>query len=264
MPFTHEPTRALRASNVPDPGDRRLWVALAASMLLHALAMLAMSGRALPDVPVSPAPLIARLAPPPAPEAPAAPAKREEAPPPVIKNTIESPRAEVLDDPIKPQPKKRISDKPEPRPPAPKPPPVVAKPQPPEPAPVRPPVTETPAPPLAARDEAPTRALDLSVPQDVRARGAERLSQQELTETMTRLSEAMLYPSEALRRGLEGEVVILVELGAGGRIIDAGIASGSGHAVLDEAALRAVLRLGTLGPSTANRTILLPVRFRIL
>ena len=95
-------------------------------------------------------------------------------------------------------------------------------------------------------------------------RGAERLSTQELNETLTRLSETMLYPSEALRRGLEGEVVILVELGAGGRIVDAAVASGSGHAMLDDAAVRAVRKLGSLGPSTANRTILLPVRFRIL
>jgi protein TonB len=59
-------------------------------------------------------------------------------------------------------------------------------------------------------------------------------------------------------------VVILVELGEGGRILGAEIASGSGHAMLDDAAVRAVRRLGTLGPSTAHRTILLPVRFRIL
>jgi protein TonB len=263
VPFTHHPARALRAHNAIDPGDTRLWTAIALSVLLHALAVLAMSGHALPDAPVASAPLIARLVPPPPPP-PAAPAKREDAPPPVIKNSIETPNAQVLDDPIKPQPRKRITEKPQPQPPAPKPPPVAAKPPPAEPAPVRPPVTETPAPPLAAREEPPRRSLDLSVPQDVRARGAERLSQQELSETMTRLSETMLYPSEALKRGLEGEVVILVELGAGGRIIDAGVASGSGHAVLDEAAVRAVIRLGTLGPSTANRTILLPVRFRIL
>jgi periplasmic protein TonB len=256
--FPHEAAHALRAHNVPDPGDRRLWAALAVSVLLHALLVLAMSGHSLPEVPVPPPPLIARLTSPPPPEAPAS--RRDEAPPPLIKNTIEPPRPEVLDDPIKPQPKKRITEKPEPQPPAPRPPVAAAKA--PEPAPVRPPVVDTPAPPATAREE--RKPLDLSVPQDTRARGAERLSQQELAETMTRLSETMLYPSEALKRGLEGEVVIIVELGAGGRIIDAGIASGSGHAVLDEAAVRAVLKLGTLGNSSANRTILLPVRFRIL
>jgi protein TonB len=256
--FPHEAAHALRAHNAPEAGDRRLWVALAASVLLHALLVFAMSGHSLPEVPVAPPPLVARLMSPPPPEKPAP--KREEGPPPVIKNTIEAPKAEVLDDPIKPQPKKRITEKPEPQPPAPKPPAAAAKP--PEPAPLRPPVAESPAPPAAPREE--RRPLDLAVPQDPRTRGAERLSQQELAETMTRLSETMLYPSEALRRGLEGEVVIIVELGAGGRIIDASIASGSGHAVLDEAAVRAVLKLGTLGNSSANRTILLPVRFRIL
>lgn len=261
MSFSHESAHALRAHNAPEAGDRRLWAALVASMLLHGLLVVAMSGQPLPEAPVAPPPLIARLTtPPPPPEAPAA--RREEAPPPVIKNTLEPPGAEVLADPIKPQPKRRVTEKPEP-PPAPKPPVAAAKPPtPPEPAPVRPPVAETPAPPVAPREE--RKPLDLSLPQDVRTRGAERLSQQELAETMSRLSETMLYPSEALRRGLEGEVVIIVELGAGGRIIDAGVASGSGHAVLDEAAVRAVLKLGTLGNSSANRTILLPVRFRIL
>ena len=263
MSFSHDSAQALRTHNATDPGDRRLWTALAVSMLLHALLVFGMSGRALPDAPVASPPLIARLVPAPAPDPPE-PAKREEAPPPVIKNTLDPPKPEVLDEPIKPQPKKRVTEKSEAQPPVPKPPVRAAKPvPPPESAPERPPVADAPVPPpVAAREE--RRPLDLSVPQDVRSRSAERLSQQELAETMTRLSETMLYPSEALRRGLEGEVVIIVELGAGGRIIDAGVASGSGHAMLDEAAVRAVLKLGTLGNSSANRTILLPVRFRIL
>jgi len=38
----------------------------------------------------------------------------------------------------------------------------------------------------------------------------------------------------------------------------------AGYQILDDAAVRAVLKLGTLGPSSANKSILLPVRFRIL
>jgi protein TonB len=85
-----------------------------------------------------------------------------------------------------------------------------------------------------------------------------------LRETLGRLSEELLYPADALRRGLEGEVVILVELGEDGRILEASIASGSGHPTLDDAAVRAVKRLGTLGPASAHKSILLPVRFRII
>jgi protein TonB len=86
----------------------------------------------------------------------------------------------------------------------------------------------------------------------------------QLGETLERLSEVLLYPPEALRRGLEGEVVLLVELGEGGRIVGASVASTSGHPLLDEAALKAVGRLDALNPASAGKAILLPVRFKIL
>ncbi len=47
-----------------------------------------------------------------------------------------------------------------------------------------------------------------------------------------------LYPPEAIRQGLQG--------------------------VLDQAALRAVRQVGSLSPTLAGRSILLPVRFRLL
>jgi protein TonB len=129
----------------------------------------------------------------------------------------------------------------------------------PKPKPAAPP---EPAPPeQTARAEPLGRGLDLRIPEQ---RRAERLSPEELRQTLGRLSEELLYPADALRRGLEGEVTILVELGEGGRILDASIASGSGHQSLDDAAVRAVKRLGSLGPASAHKTILLPVRFRIL
>jgi periplasmic protein TonB len=93
---------------------------------------------------------------------------------------------------------------------------------------------------------------------------AERLPEKQLSEALGRLSETLFYPPEALAKGLEGEVVLLLELGEGGRIAAASVASGSGHAVLDEAALRAARRLGALNPALAGKAILLPVRFRIL
>jgi protein TonB len=269
------------------PGDgratRRLLLAVAASIVLHLLLALALRTPRGIEAPVPPPPLVARLAPAPKPAVPA--------PPPVLKDTLQPPKPELLEDYIKPRERRVITDQPQaqpktpaPIPPKPAPPPrsteAPAAPKPPAPVAQKPPAPEPvqkpPAPepkpaapppassPLAAVEPAPRRPLDLSIPQDARSRSPERLSPQELSETLTRLSETMLYPSEALRRGLEGEVVIMVEIGDGGRILGAEIASGSGHPVLDDAAVRAVRRLGNLGPTTAHRTILLPVRFRIL
>lgn len=76
-----------------------------------------------------------------------------------------------------------------------------------------------------------------------------------------RVAQALFYPPEAVARGLEGEVVVAVEVDASGRIVDASVVAGSGHALLDEAALRAVQRVGRL-PGAARR-FLLPVRFRL-
>jgi periplasmic protein TonB len=95
------------------------------------------------------------------------------------------------------------------------------------------------------------------------AERAEPLSEAQLDETLGRLSETLLYPPEAIRQGLEGEVVVVLDLGEDGRILQAAVASSSGYALLDEAAVRAAQHLGSLGPSLANKSILLPVRFRI-
>jgi periplasmic protein TonB len=247
---------ALPESNAP------LWWALAGSLVLHVI-VLSLPG--MPLGPLAPAPepggvLTARLEllPPPAPKPPEPEKAPGGAPPKVLKNTLDPPQAEVLKDPIEPKPKPKPPPKPRVERPKPKPEPKQAE--------VKPPRAETAA-------AAERRGLDLRLPQDQHAglgfqaprnTSPEQLSPNELRETLGRLSETILFPPEALERGLEGEVTLLVQLGEGGRILDASIASGSGHKVLDDAAVRAVLKLGTLGPSSANKSILLPVRFRIL
>lgn len=214
--------------------------ALVASLALHAIAFLLIGPHLERPAPARAEPvtvLAARLEP-----APAAPA----APPEVLKNTLDPPHAKPLADPIRSR-ERRIAEKAAaaqtPRPKADAPPPRPAAPS-----------APAPAAPLG-------QGLDLRVPQ---ARAPERLAPDALRETLGRLAEELLYPADALRRGLEGEVVVLVELGEGGRILDASIASGSGHPALDDAAVRAVRRLGTLGPAAAHKSILLPVRFRII
>ena len=92
----------------------------------------------------------------------------------------------------------------------------------------------------------------------------ERLSGEALDRTLGQLSQTLLYPPEAVRRGLEGEVVVMLELDADGRVVAASVASGSGHPILDEAAVRAARQLGALGPALGGKAILLPVRFRLI
>lgn len=74
--------------------------------------------------------------------------------------------------------------------------------------------------------------------------------------------EGLFYPEEAIRRGLEGEALVLLMLDENGQVVAARIEESSGHPLLDEAALRAVRRLRSL-PADAPTESLLPVRFRL-
>lgn len=70
------------------------------------------------------------------------------------------------------------------------------------------------------------------------------------------------YPAEAIARGLQGEVLVLLLLAPDGSVMAARIEQGSGHGLLDDAALRAVRALRSL-PADAPRETLIPVRFRL-
>ncbi|KAB2938107.1 MAG: energy transducer TonB [Rhodocyclaceae bacterium] len=72
----------------------------------------------------------------------------------------------------------------------------------------------------------------------------------------------MFYPPEAVSRGLEGEVRVLLTLDAEGGIMDAQVAAGSGHRLLDIAAVQAALAMGSL-PGAGVRELILPVVFRL-
>jgi protein TonB len=92
----------------------------------------------------------------------------------------------------------------------------------------------------------------------------EPLAGQELDDALAKLGDKLLYPPEAIKQGLQGETVVLLDIGQGGRIASAVVASSSGHPILDQAALKAVRQVGSLSPMLAGRSILLPVRFRLL
>jgi len=82
-----------------------------------------------------------------------------------------------------------------------------------------------------------------------------------LRRAQTAFSEHLFYPPQAVAQGLEGDVVLLLTLADGGRLISASIARSSGHALLDQAALDAAQRIGAL-PGNPPQT-LFPVSFRL-
>jgi protein TonB len=88
-----------------------------------------------------------------------------------------------------------------------------------------------------------------------------RLQGNSLRRAQSELSKHLFYPPEAIARGLEGEVILLLTLSDSGQLVAASIARGSGHALLDQAALDAAQHIGAL-PGNARQT-LFPVSFRL-
>lgn len=77
-----------------------------------------------------------------------------------------------------------------------------------------------------------------------------------------KLAEHTFYPPEAIARGLEGEVRLIIVLADDGSISDVQVAASSGHALLDNAALKAAWAMGRL-PGSTVRQLILPVSFRL-
>lgn len=77
-----------------------------------------------------------------------------------------------------------------------------------------------------------------------------------------KLAEHLYYPAAAIAAGMEGEVRLLLTLSPTGEILDAQVARGSGHTLLDQAAVRAALAMGAL-PDVEKTELILPVVFRL-
>lgn len=77
-----------------------------------------------------------------------------------------------------------------------------------------------------------------------------------------KLSEQQFYPPEAIARNIEGEVRLIIKLSENGAVDDVAIAASSGHAILDNAAIRAAYAMGSLTGVT-SRELILPVVFRL-
>lgn len=89
-----------------------------------------------------------------------------------------------------------------------------------------------------------------------------RLEGEAALKAVEQLRRELPYPPEAIERGLQGEALVLLFLDASGNAIAARLEASSGHALLDEAAVRAARALRSL-PDSAPREVLVPVHFRL-
>ena len=118
-----------------------------------------------------------------------------------------------------------------------------------------------PAPPPTAAAEAVSTDADDNAANPLPPLPPRSLRGSSLRRAQAALSAHLFYPPEAVERGLEGEVILLLVLADGGKLISATVARSSGHALLDQAALDAARRIGAL-PGNPRQT-LFPVKFRL-
>ena len=147
-------------------------------------------------------------------------------------------------------------------PPPPKPPPIAATLRQPPPAPLPPP------PPLTLPEQpkpsaTPPKPPPLKPEKREKPPAAAKTWTQAIRQHLKKLDDSgQFYPEEAIARGLEGEVLVLIIIDESGQVTAARVEQGSGYRILDDAALRAVRSLRSL-PADAPREALLPVRFRL-
>lgn len=116
-------------------------------------------------------------------------------------------------------------------------------------------------PPVTMAEAVSTEAGDIAAIPPRRSAPPRTLQGSSLRRAQTVLSEHLFYPPEAVARGLEGEVLLLLTLSERGQLVSATIARSSGHALLDQAALDAARSIGSL-PGNPRQT-LFPVSFRL-
>lgn len=76
------------------------------------------------------------------------------------------------------------------------------------------------------------------------------------------MARYLFYPPEAVERGLEGEAVVMLFLDESGDALAVRLERSSGHAILDEAAVRAAQGVRGLTAGAAKE-VQLPVRFKL-
>ncbi len=115
-----------------------------------------------------------------------------------------------------------------------------------DPTPVKPPPAAAPAPPTTRTAPPISKAV----------------AKHQVEAAQRKLSQHLYYPPAAIARGLEGEVRLLLTLADDGSIRDVSIAASSGHAILDQAAVKAAYAMGRVNWAHSHELIL-PVIFRL-
>jgi len=87
-------------------------------------------------------------------------------------------------------------------------------------------------------------------------------AKREIKVAQRKLSEHLFYPADAVARGLEGEVRLIIKLSVDGAVDDVNIAVSSGYPILDNAAIKAAYAMGKL-PGSTSRELILPVIFHL-
>ena len=126
-----------------------------------------------------------------------------------------------------------------------------------------PPPADRPSPPLKLPE--PPKPAENAKPRPVKPaqENAPRTLSQAVREHLKKLDAAgQFYPVEAIARGLEGDVQVLLVLDESGKVVAARVEQSSGHALLDDAALKAVRSLSSI-PADSPRDTLLWLRFRL-
>ena len=70
------------------------------------------------------------------------------------------------------------------------------------------------------------------------------LVKREVQEAQRKMSQYVYYPPEAVTRGIEGEVRLILKLSTDGSVEDVVIAAGSDHPILDNYAIKAAYAMG--------------------
>ena len=97
----------------------------------------------------------------------------------------------------------------------------------------------------ALHKEAPKRPPPV-VEKKAETRGTKPLTRREIRAVHKKLSEYVFYPEQARTRGIEGTVVLFVELAANGNVEDVRVVSSSGFPILDNAAIKGFYAIGHL------------------
>lgn len=143
--------------------------------------------------------------------------------------------------------------------------PLIAELRPPPPAPTATPLLTLPEPAAPAKAEKPAAQPPKKPPRATAKPAAHPVTSWTAAigeQLRKRHAEGQFYPPEAIALGLQGEVLVLMIIDQSGSVSAARVERSSGHAILDQAALRAVRALRSL-PADAPQEAVLPVRFSL-